>query len=61
MLQKDLHRRFVKFTAPGVDNHNAVMLAATALDVRYRLLLNTAQRDSARQFLEKQVSVLVVL
>ena len=26
VLQKDLHRCFVKFTAPGVDNQNAVII-----------------------------------
>ena len=39
VLQSELKRRFMKYTAPGVDGHLPAMLAATALDVRYRLLL----------------------
>ena len=32
ILQAELQRRFVKYTAPGSEEHNPVMLAATALD-----------------------------
>ena len=40
----------------GVDGHLPVMLAATALDVRYRLLLNAIQLESAKKMLMEQVS-----
>ena len=56
LFQSDLERRFVKYTVPGVDGHNAIMLAATALDLRYRLLLNPVQSDSAKGFLGTLVS-----
>ena len=46
----------MKYTAPGVDGHLPVMLAATALDVRYRLLLNPVQLESAQKMLMKLVS-----
>ena len=54
-LQSELRRRFMKYTAPGTDDHNPVMLTATALDVRYRLLLNPVQLESAKKLLFKQV------
>ena len=56
VLQSELKRRFMKYTAPGVDGHLPVMLAATALDVRYRLLLNPVQLESAQKMLMKLVS-----
>lgn len=43
VLQKELKHRFMRYTAPGIDGHNPVMLTATALDVRYILLLNPVQ------------------
>ena len=57
ILQAELQRRFVKYTAPGSEEHNAVMLAATALDARYRVLLNPIQVDSAKTMLMELVSV----
>ncbi len=38
------------------DDHNPLMLAATALDVRYRLILNLVQLESAKKLLMEQVS-----
>lgn len=61
VLQSELKRRFIKYTAPGTADHNPVMLAATALDARYRLLLNPVQSESAKKLLLEQVSVLVHL
>ena len=51
VLQTELQRRFVKYTAPGISGHNALMVTATFLDLRYRLLLNPMQSDSAKKFL----------
>ena len=56
VLQSELKWRFMKYTAPGVDGHLPVMLAATALDVRYRLLLNPVQLESAQKMLMNLVS-----
>ena len=44
----------MKYTAP-CDEHNAIMLAATALDVRYRLVLNPLQTESAKKLLMEEV------
>ena len=49
VLLSELKRRFMKYTAPGVDGHIPVMLAATALYVRYRLLLNAVQLESVKR------------
>lgn len=51
----------MKHTAPGVDGHFPVMLAATALNVRYRLLLNAIQLESAKKMLMEQVRLSVGL
>ena len=59
ILQSELQRWFVKYTAPGIYGHNPLMLAATAVDVRYRLLLNPAQLERAKKLLMEQVSVLM--
>ena len=56
LFQSDLKRRFVKYTDPGIDGHNVIMLAVTALDLCYRLLLNPVQSDSAKGFLGTLVS-----
>ena len=56
VLQSELKRQFMKYTAPGIDGHLPVMLAATALNVRYRLLLNPVQLESAQMMLMKLVS-----
>ena len=57
ILQTELQRRFVKYTSPGDEGHNPIMLAATALDGRYRVLLNPLQVDSAKKMLLDQVCV----
>ena len=61
ILQAELQQRFVKYTAPGSEEHNAVMLAATALDARYRVLLNPIQVDSAKQMLLSWSAILYLL
>lgn len=50
-LQTELHRRFVKYTSPGNEDHNPIMMAATALDPRYRVLLNPLQVDSDKNWI----------
>ena len=56
VLQGELKQRFVKYTAPGRDDHNPLMLEATALDMRYRLPLNPLQLESAKKMLIEQIS-----
>ena len=51
ILQRDLEKRFVKYTSPSEDDHNPIMLTATAIDLRYRLCLNRVQNESAQQYL----------
>ena len=58
MLQAELRRRFVKYTAPGTDGHNPVMLAATALDARYKVLLNPV--PCAKKMLMDMVSSMYI-
>ena len=52
ILQTDLQQRFRKYTAPGTIGHHPLMLAATILDVRYRLILNSIQRKSSQVFFD---------
>ena len=54
-LQTELQQRFRKYTAPGTIGHHPLMLAATFLDVRYRLI-NSVQCESAKTFLIDLVS-----
>ena len=54
-LQTELQQRFRKYTAPGTIYH-PLMLAATFLDVRYRLILNSVQCEGAKTFLIDLVS-----
>ena len=54
-LPFELKRRFRKFTDPGDAKHNALFLMATALDPRYRLLLNPTQTCSAKAAIQKEV------
>ena len=49
VLQTELQQSFVKYTSPGDEGHKPIMLAATALDARYRVLLNPLQLDSAKR------------
>ena len=52
ILQSDLQRRFVKYTSPSAEDHNPIMITATAADLRYRLCLNSVQSDSVTHYLE---------
>ena len=57
MLQAELRQRFVKYImAPGTDEHNPVMLVATALGARYRVVLNTIRVESTKKMLTDMVS-----
>ena len=53
-LLTELKRRFRKFTDPTSLDHDPLFLAATALDPRYRVLLNPSQKESARKELLKR-------
>ena len=55
VLQKELKARFIKYTDPSDPNHESLFLIGTALDPRYRLLLNPLQVDSAKQELSKRL------
>ena len=57
VLQTEIQRHFVKYTAPGISGHNALMVTVTFLDLRYRLLLNPMQSDSAKKFLTDLVGL----
>ena len=57
LLQKELQRRFKKFTDPGEEDYNPLFVMATVLDPRYRVLLNTVQLQSAEHLLLKEVSI----
>ena len=51
ILQRDLRRRFKKFTDPSSVDHNPLFIVATLLDPRYRLALNTVMQASAKKHL----------
>ena len=53
-LLTELKRRFRKFTDPTSFDHDPLFLTATALDPRYRVLLNRSQKESARKELLKR-------
>ena len=55
VLQKELKARFKRYTDPSDPNHESLFLIGTALDPRYRLLLNPFQVDSAKQELLKRL------
>ena len=55
VLLSELTRRFRKFTDPSDICHDPVFLMATALDARYRLLLNPAQAESAKSAITQEV------
>lgn len=61
LLLTELKRRFRKFTDPGDDSHEPLFLMATALDPRYRLLLNPTQISSAKSSILNEVCVIVYL
>ena len=49
--------QFVKYTAPGSEEHNPVMLAATAMNPRYKVLLHPIQVESAKKMLIEMVTI----
>ena len=51
VLQSELKLRIMKYTAPGTGDHDPIMLAAMALDPRYRVLLNPIQLESAKKLI----------
>ena len=57
ILQRDLRRRFRKFTDPSSENHNLLFIVATLLDPRYRLALNPVLQAAAKKYLVKEVRV----
>ena len=59
VLLVDLKRRFQKFTDPHDPDHCPVYLAATCLDLRYKVLLNPTQLNSAKKEILKQVTCCV--
>ena len=61
LLQKELKYRFVKYTAPATEGHDPIMLAATALDPKYKILLNPVQLESAKKVIIDKVSVCCAL
>ena len=58
-MQTDLRRRFRKFTDPGDSQYNPLYIIATALDPRYKVLLNPGQTASARVHLLKEIKDMV--
>ena len=54
-LQSELQRRFKKYTDPNDERHECIFLLGTALDPRYRLLLNPLQLAAAKSQLLKEV------
>ena len=55
LLLTELKRRFRKYTDPGDLEHEPLFLVATALDPRYKLLLNAVQLGSAKKELFKRL------
>ncbi len=50
----ELKKRFKKYTDPANENHTPQFLMATALDPRYRLLLNPTQISCAKAAIMKR-------
>lgn len=59
IMQLDLKRRFRKFTDPSDSQYNPLYITATALDPRYRLLLNPQQTESVKMHLLKEIKEMV--
>ena len=57
ILERDLHRRFRKFTDPSSKTHNPFYILATLLDPHYRLALNPVLQAAAKKYLIKEVRV----
>ena len=53
VLLHELKKRFKKITDPGDSDHEPLFLVATALEPRYKLLLNPVQQDSSKKELLK--------
>ena len=58
-MQVDLKRRFRKFTDPYDSQSNPLYIMATALDPRYKLLLNPGHTDFAKVHLLKEIKNMV--
>ena len=54
-LQAELKKRFKKYTDPSDERHQCIFLLGTALDPRYRLLLNPVQLSATKTQLLKEV------
>lgn len=54
-LQSELKRRFRRYTDPNDSYFEHIFLLATALDPRYRLLLNPVQMSAAKDHLLKEI------
>ena len=57
LLLYELKKRFRKYTDPGDASHDPIFLMASALDLRYRLILNPTQLDRAKEAILQQVCV----
>ena len=54
-LQSELKKRFKRYTDPSADQHEHIFILGTALDPRYRLLLNPVQMSAAKSKFLKEV------
>ena len=57
ILQRELQRRFRRFTDPGDADFNPLFAVATTLDPRYRVILNSLQLQAAKQHILKEVNI----
>ncbi len=57
LMAVELKKRFKKYTDPANENHTPLFLMATALDPRYRLLLNPTQISCAKAAIMKEVYI----
>ena len=55
VLLSELTRRFQKFTDPSDECHDPLFLMATALDPKYRLLLNPVQVESPKSTITQEI------
>ena len=58
-LQRELKRRFKKFTDPSDCFSEHLFLLATSLDPRYRFILNSVQTSAAKAELMKEIKALI--
>ena len=54
-LQTELKKRFKKYTDPSHENFEQLFIVGTALDPRYRFLLNPVQTSCAKSHLLSEV------